>query len=933
MKSRFVHFFLVTLSALVLNLGQAQTFSYTKNGLELEVVALNPCDSLSSNGSIVFNLKKSVSGKAILVLITGPSTTIFPEYEMSLTENSSYTFIPAAPQSGTYDFVIRDPINSNDFINTLIPSIDGVDLKQLPPISIKESLLINNTNCLNLNGQLKIILEGGSKAPILKVPGSFSYSWTSDNQIGNLPLKGSWDGAGALDLAGLLNISGIPAGKYIIDISDNYSICSQNAEFTVLDASPVAFDVNQFNITSCIGSDVILELLNSESAIVDYEVLENNKPTAIIKSGVSGPLTFNISGSRLSQSGTYEYTILAKNGNCTPLIMNGKTTVVINPKLNVSSTITQPTCNGDKDGILVVSASGGSGQYTFSIDNGATFQQTGRFTNLSAGNYEITTKDSEGCLGIGNFNVAQPNALSFIPGTVQISCNGLKDGKITITASGGNGGYQYSLNNGITFQSSNQFLNLEKGVYDLKVKDSKNCFSSSDQATVIEPEILSLSVSKTDASTCDPGDGKIFTQATGGTIPFTYSIDDRNFQNTGNFTGLKGGNYKITVRDNKGCSQFTNTRIESPLINLATTVVPPSCDGDGKNGSIEVSILSKGNFKIGFSNNPPAPPTNFKEVTSGTFDYTNLTNGFYEITVKSDSLCPAVIPVTITSGPVLVNFKSETVEKVCAEDRSFIRLTNFTGRQSIGFTAEIRSQASIYKTQFIPALQAALRPVEIEIPDTGTYEIVILQDQSTVTPCKEPFKSPVVSFTMEAPEAILDITQIQKAISYPDLPTGSLSGSIIESQEEPYQTRLELITPIQPGQQFESDFEVLLRNEDNGAFQFKYSKLYAGEYLLTLKDAFGCVKLFPLTIDFDPKIFIPNIFTPDGDGINEEFFIRNLPPNSNLEITDSWGQRVFSSSNYRNDWKAQNIPNGIYYYSLIIGNKTYTGWVEVLNGK
>jgi gliding motility-associated-like protein len=78
------------------------------------------------------------------------------------------------------------------------------------------------------------------------------------------------------------------------------------------------------------------------------------------------------------------------------------------------------------------------------------------------------------------------------------------------------------------------------------------------------------------------------------------------------------------------------------------------------------------------------------------------------------------------------------------------------------------------------------------------------------------------------------------------------------------------------------------------------------------------------------EIFIPNIFTPNADGSNDTFFIRHLPANSSVFITNRWGKEVYSSSDYQNDWTADNISDGVYYFKVVAEGKSYTGWVEIL---
>ncbi len=79
-------------------------------------------------------------------------------------------------------------------------------------------------------------------------------------------------------------------------------------------------------------------------------------------------------------------------------------------------------------------------------------------------------------------------------------------------------------------------------------------------------------------------------------------------------------------------------------------------------------------------------------------------------------------------------------------------------------------------------------------------------------------------------------------------------------------------------------------------------------------------------------LFVPNIFTPNGDNSNDTFFIRNLPANSKLVITNRWGKQVFSSNNYQNNWTGDDVTDGVYYYQLTVEGERYTGWVEVMRG-
>jgi gliding motility-associated-like protein len=81
------------------------------------------------------------------------------------------------------------------------------------------------------------------------------------------------------------------------------------------------------------------------------------------------------------------------------------------------------------------------------------------------------------------------------------------------------------------------------------------------------------------------------------------------------------------------------------------------------------------------------------------------------------------------------------------------------------------------------------------------------------------------------------------------------------------------------------------------------------------------------------EIVIPNIITPNGDGSNDLFKIKNIEyhSNSSLTIFDRWGKKVFSSANYANEWKGEGLNDGTYFYVLDVPeDKKYNGFVQIL---
>ncbi|REK03386.1 MAG: PKD domain-containing protein [Bacteroidetes bacterium] len=102
--------------------------------------------------------------------------------------------------------------------------------------------------------------------------------------------------------------------------------------------------------------------------------------------------------------------------------------------------------------------------------------------------------------------------------------------------------------------------------------------------------------------------------------------------------------------------------------------------------------------------------------------------------------------------------------------------------------------------------------------------------------------------------------------------------------------------------------------------------------VITASNTGGCMTVTDFfVIDFVPLV-VPNVFTPypGSPGLNDYFYIPNLPAGSRLKIFDRWGLVIFSSNDYLNNWDAEGLKSDIYYYVLESGNREYKGWVQVL---
>jgi gliding motility-associated-like protein len=172
--------------------------------------------------------------------------------------------------------------------------------------------------------------------------------------------------------------------------------------------------------------------------------------------------------------------------------------------------------------------------------------------------------------------------------------------------------------------------------------------------------------------------------------------------------------------------------------------------------------------------------------------------------------------------------------------------------------------------------------------------------------------------------------------SPPDVFSGSLTIENIDGGAPNYRTFLRLDSAFTPNLDFELGPDTVEANL-NLQYEIEYKNILPpGRYIVTVEDAYQCTIELTTRIPLDTEITIPNVFTPNQDGKNDVFFIRNLPieKSPKLIISNRWGASVYSSDNYLNNWGGDGVNDGIYFYRLqILGSAPITGWVEIIRGE
>jgi len=210
-----------------------------------------------------------------------------------------------------------------------------------------------------------------------------------------------------------------------------------------------------------------------------------------------------------------------------------------------TSNVVMPTCAGDCNGQMTLIASGGTGGYSYNWNA----QSSALQTNLCAATYPVIVHDGNNCELKQDVVLSGPTPLSVTTVSKTLpSCNGLCDGSLEITGSGGNGGYQYAWAIGGTSVVKN---NLCSGAYVITVTDSKNCNT---QKSVVLDEVPPIVVNLGGGATVCSGQ-KYTLDAGLGWTDIAWSSSDTDFSSTSQkVTVSNPGHYIVTVKDAAGCT-------------------------------------------------------------------------------------------------------------------------------------------------------------------------------------------------------------------------------------------------------------------------------------------------------------------------------------------------------------------------------------------
>lgn len=272
-------------------------------------------------------------------------------------------------------------------------------------------------------------------------------------------------------------------------------------------------------------------------------------------SGTSAGMQFSTDGENFAPGnilnlGGGNYTFYAMDVNGCISASANQYTVSAPDSIIISGTASGIVCNGDTNGAISFSGDGGNGGLVFSFNGGENGDVTS-FGDLAPGDYVVVATDNESCTAEVTFTVEDIDAVDLTASAIAVSCNGDTDGSIELSASGGTNMYEYS-SDGADFGSSPLFTDLPVGTYTYYAQDSNGC-SASAEATVEEPDVLSVTGAITNDTGLGDGALDITVEGGNGGYSFAWSGPENFTSANEDLTGIPAGQYTVTVTDANGC--------------------------------------------------------------------------------------------------------------------------------------------------------------------------------------------------------------------------------------------------------------------------------------------------------------------------------------------------------------------------------------------
>jgi gliding motility-associated-like protein len=574
-------------------------------------------------------------------------------------------------------------------------------------------------------------------------------------------------------------------------------------------------------------------------------------------------------------AGIYTVTVTDANG-CSIT----STAIITQPTILAANgaTITDVSCFAGNNGQATVNVAGGTGAYTYSwIPSGG---NSATANNLSANTYTVVVTDANGCLATTMALITQPPALAAaINSTVNIICNGGNNGSTSILANGGTPPYNYSWSP--TGGNAAVASNLTAGNYSVTITDAHGC-SVIRTVSITQPSPVTLTVNGA-ATICISQSATIAAVAGGGITPYTYQWSNGAVTASQSVSPAATTNYTVLVTDANGCtvSQSLIITVHPPL-NVNANATPPMCAGNtgivsatagGGNGGPYTYLWSNGRTTPSFTDNPAVTTT-------------------YTVTINDGCSPPVQTTATLIVSPVpVIGFTPHNAAACIPESVNFADTANLIPGATYlwnfgdGTTSTDINPSHVYTN---PGQYSVMLTI---ITAQGCSNTLSLTNIVTA------YALPTADFTVPQ-ELSLDEAAL---IHFNNLSSGS------DAWNWDFGDNSNSSTVFNPSHSY----------TDTGVYTIQLIAMSPG----------GCPDTAYRTIHVagEFSIFIPNSFTPNGDGSNDTFTafgedIRDF----DMWILERWGGKIFHSTSLAEPWDGTYFRDGnicqsdVYVYKIVV---------------
>ena len=328
----------------------------------------------------------------------------------------------------------------------------------------------------------------------------------------------------------------------------------------------------------------------------------------------------------VTATATTVYTVTADSAGVTA---SASVTVNVNaPIIPGAGSATNVSCNGLANGSASITATGGTGSYTYQWSNS---QTTATISNLSPGTYKVTITDTKGCIATASQTISQPNVLTGTITPTDASC-GSSNGSASLTVSGGTSNYTYHWSNS---QTTVTISNLAAGTYNVTITDAHSCTATA-TTTITTTGSFTPTLTPVNVSCKGNSTGSI-TASVSGVSGLTYTWSNGGI--TATISNLPAGSYTVTISNGSGCSATASQTVTQPATSVSVTITPVDASCNLANGS--VSATGSGGT---------AGYTYLWNTSATTPSVSGLSAGNYQVTVKDANNCSSSATTTLTSS-------------------------------------------------------------------------------------------------------------------------------------------------------------------------------------------------------------------------------------------------------------------------------------------